>query len=436
MNGMREGVGKFYYANGSTYEGSWSNNKKNGYALYTNEDGTLQYAYFDKDRKIREIYVMDNILGMYVTQLQKLCYKGRGEMENEVNEDILRIESPERSHDQFEIEESFLSHKNDLKKENNVYLEILKIGDFVPDSKHNEILNLTSQVFLRYHSQLKRWYSILCRNPKQKSEDGFFMTYKDFWKVLENLRLCNGKMNKVNFNRFMIDCYDREFGLEFRKNEIEEELELAKRYDVKIRASPLKENKLDALEVGPIETESPLKSNQESPLKSNKRSPLKSQKQKPIKEITLNSNLNSPTKTNRSPSPGLTSPNKITNSSPLETKNLPLALSPSYSPQRNLQIAGGSPKFDASELGEAELTQKIVDIILEEKERRQKRLSTCHNEDQIMLFRIFINAILRNYFFIQRSCLFKIWQCNQTSSYFKQNNDRKNNPYHRRKNET
>ena len=35
-NGVREGYGVFYYANGSRYEGYWRDNMKEGNAFYTN----------------------------------------------------------------------------------------------------------------------------------------------------------------------------------------------------------------------------------------------------------------------------------------------------------------------------------------------------------------------------------------------------------------
>ena len=36
VNGVRDGYGVFYYANGSRYEGYWKDNMKEGYAFYTN----------------------------------------------------------------------------------------------------------------------------------------------------------------------------------------------------------------------------------------------------------------------------------------------------------------------------------------------------------------------------------------------------------------
>lgn len=60
--GMRHGLGIFYYANGATYEGYWYQNKKHGYATYTNENGEVTYCLFNQDRMSRKIYVADSLI--------------------------------------------------------------------------------------------------------------------------------------------------------------------------------------------------------------------------------------------------------------------------------------------------------------------------------------------------------------------------------------
>jgi hypothetical protein len=65
VNGLREGLGIFYYANGSTYEGYWVKSKKHGYAMYTNENGEVSHCYFCNDRLVRKIEVSDNLLSSF-----------------------------------------------------------------------------------------------------------------------------------------------------------------------------------------------------------------------------------------------------------------------------------------------------------------------------------------------------------------------------------
>ncbi len=51
-DGMRNGLGVFYYANGSKYEGEWLNNIKDGYAYFTYDDGRVYKGFFKNDRMI------------------------------------------------------------------------------------------------------------------------------------------------------------------------------------------------------------------------------------------------------------------------------------------------------------------------------------------------------------------------------------------------
>lgn len=64
-SGLRHGLGIFYYANGSTYEGHWAENKKHGYAMFTDENGEVSHCYFVNDRLIRKIEVTDNLINSF-----------------------------------------------------------------------------------------------------------------------------------------------------------------------------------------------------------------------------------------------------------------------------------------------------------------------------------------------------------------------------------
>ncbi|CAK4085668.1 unnamed protein product [Aphanomyces euteiches] len=51
-NGVRDGFGVFYYANGARYEGHWENNVKNGPGLFFFEDGSIYEGEFVHDRMV------------------------------------------------------------------------------------------------------------------------------------------------------------------------------------------------------------------------------------------------------------------------------------------------------------------------------------------------------------------------------------------------
>ena len=53
VDGLREGQGSFYYANGARYEGAWLANAKHGDGRFVYEDGTVYEGPFDRDRPLR-----------------------------------------------------------------------------------------------------------------------------------------------------------------------------------------------------------------------------------------------------------------------------------------------------------------------------------------------------------------------------------------------
>lgn len=52
-DGKRNGLGTFFYADGSKYVGTWCNNEKHGKGVYTFSDGQIYQGRFDKDRMVR-----------------------------------------------------------------------------------------------------------------------------------------------------------------------------------------------------------------------------------------------------------------------------------------------------------------------------------------------------------------------------------------------
>ena len=48
--GVRQGFGVFYFANGSKYEGNFKDNEKSGYGVFTHEDGSVTEGKYEEDR--------------------------------------------------------------------------------------------------------------------------------------------------------------------------------------------------------------------------------------------------------------------------------------------------------------------------------------------------------------------------------------------------
>jgi hypothetical protein len=54
-NGLREGFGVFYYANGAKYEGEWVKNLKEGGAVFMDENGKESFFLFKEDKILKEL---------------------------------------------------------------------------------------------------------------------------------------------------------------------------------------------------------------------------------------------------------------------------------------------------------------------------------------------------------------------------------------------
>ena len=54
-NGLREGFGVFYYANGAKYEGEWLKNIKDGGAVFIDENGKEGFFLFQEDKILKEL---------------------------------------------------------------------------------------------------------------------------------------------------------------------------------------------------------------------------------------------------------------------------------------------------------------------------------------------------------------------------------------------
>lgn len=51
------------------------------------------------------------------------------------------------------------------------------------------------EVLLRHHSDLKSWYKRLASQVKPEYEEGFFLDFRTFFKLLVDTRMVNGRLN-------------------------------------------------------------------------------------------------------------------------------------------------------------------------------------------------------------------------------------------------
>lgn len=284
---MRHGLGIFYYANGSTYEGEWFENRKHGYAVFVNENGQAMYGFYKNDRLMRRIYVFNSLLETLIKKNMKegeIEFKDSSRDDNMINSEIVanKIDDVEMSIQEEGVPvqnfkrrsrlrgtDSFLprsrsrngtnfSRINTKKKSfsnisavktipvaketereedplitlrNNVYMKIVKVKDFIHDEGRDMIKFRLCEVLLRHHSIVKDWYRIYSEKNSKQYDEGFFVTISGFWQLLIDTRLINGRLNYVSFCRILGSYAMRDFELFYDEKRVKSQIELMKKYD-------------------------------------------------------------------------------------------------------------------------------------------------------------------------------------------------------------
>lgn len=113
----------------------------------------------------------------------------------------------------------------------NPYYEYIEIDDFIPFECREETLKSVAEVFFRNHSGMKTWYKYYCQLNDEKYEEGFFMDTGLFFKMMKEMRLCNGRLNLALFTELMLTYEERELLLSFNDRWISKKIEIMKRIE-------------------------------------------------------------------------------------------------------------------------------------------------------------------------------------------------------------
>ena len=215
VSGLRHGLGVFYYANGSSYEGSWFQNLKQGYAVYTDDLGHISHCYFWGDRLVRKVAVADSLLQTLIhsNRLQSSFVKHRSQKSLAAEE---KTAKPDMGKDE-PVE--------------NLYMKLVDLKDIVAEDIRPRVLAQVSEVLLRYHSQLRSWYSACAADVDHPYPEGFFLDLSAIWKLVESTRLGNGRLNHVALARLVSRLGQKEFSINFEEQKLTRELELVRKYD-------------------------------------------------------------------------------------------------------------------------------------------------------------------------------------------------------------
>ena len=151
--------------------------------------------------------------------------------DNENEDQKLTLENQENQEIEVKELEDGLSESEESEALINPYNTYLYIDDFIPIEKKDKAQKQLSEVFFRNHSQLKAWYKTYCKRNQDKYEEGFFMDSGIFFQMLDEMRLCNGRLNKESLTQMMLTYEERDFQLNFEKKFVESKIKLMKRFD-------------------------------------------------------------------------------------------------------------------------------------------------------------------------------------------------------------
>lgn len=102
VKGHREGLGTFYYADGSAYEGEWKNNKKNGRGKFVNYNGATFFCHYidDVPQNVPDLGELGNAALVPEVYIDDICGIPDGSMEQlstTIKSLLLRFNTPLRS---------------------------------------------------------------------------------------------------------------------------------------------------------------------------------------------------------------------------------------------------------------------------------------------------------------------------------------------------
>ncbi|XP_051877189.1 radial spoke head 10 homolog B [Pristis pectinata] len=187
VKGLRQGHGKFFYANGALYSGEWLASKKHGLGTFIFKNGRTFEGEFLEDRMAE--FPNFSIDGMNTPDLSTIRTQSPFETGNV------------KGSGSKGVIQSVLQH--------NVELNIASLLEKIPeDDRQNEVLQFCfvqlEYAILRHFTQLKRIYSFYSSLGHQQSLDNtFLMSQLQFWRFLKDCKFHHYGLSLANMDRIL-----------------------------------------------------------------------------------------------------------------------------------------------------------------------------------------------------------------------------------------
>jgi len=254
-NGLRHGIGVFYYGNGSKYEGEWIENLKEGFAIFTYEDGKIFRGLYRNDKMVPnketprsgEFDLNNSHTGHLVTEDESILKKQATTL-SVINENQPAIKrtgkrqattTTEKAGEKKEI--SVIT--NEI--QSNPYDTLLDIFDLFAEEDIDTTIHEIQEVknlLLRYHSNMKLWYRNYAAKQQINSEESFALTSRMFWKMLRDAKVLSPKITIAAFNRLFMQGAKNNFSLHTTKLTLKKHLFIAKRDFIESLSESEREN--------------------------------------------------------------------------------------------------------------------------------------------------------------------------------------------------
>lgn len=247
FNGQRNGLGTFYYSDGSRYDGEWADNLKEGFAIFTDPSGDEMEAIFKNDRLFQRLNEPRKIkMTSLVPEasedpeedaLAKANQKGKKGAKQQSAKGsntstagaALTAKSPPRERGRSKKKEETPPPPNkeqEFVKRNlenqvlNPYLQILRVDDLLETVTNREEVRSSLEIALLHNNSMLmdifKEYKAMRSNINELS---CTMTLRSLWKFLRDSRILSPSLSLAVFDRHFYANRANRFPLFFNMEE-------------------------------------------------------------------------------------------------------------------------------------------------------------------------------------------------------------------------
>ncbi len=276
VDGVREGFGVFYYANGAKYEGEWKGNLKHGFARFTEDSGEVNFCGFinDKNPEKQAVLLENNVNNGNGIQLDGV--------ENEIMEEIKREETMIQGDKSLNIElidagsiiksdlagdsiskttknEGVSPDKGDKsprkgyskKKEQtepakpvkkptveiNIFYKLMNLNDIFKESNDISVVLLlknATNMLLRHNPAMKKIYKyysglrVILDENSFENDLHFALTLQKFWKIMRDIRIMTPRLSLSTINRLILQGAKSNYSMKTTPEHLVKKLDLLK----------------------------------------------------------------------------------------------------------------------------------------------------------------------------------------------------------------